>query len=95
MIDTIKISLPTWLIDNLDQDLKKTYDSLEKRMDYVNNLAKLNVEQDTGGPFSAAVFEKDTGKLISAGIHSIHCHNTTSFIIHISNLIRCQSCNTM
>ena len=34
-------------------------------------LARANVEQGTGGPFGAAIFEADTGRLVSVGVNSV------------------------
>ena len=38
-------------------------------------LASRNVEEGTGGPFGAAVFETDSGKLISAGVNVVLSNN--------------------
>lgn len=40
-------------------------------MRLVIELSRLNVEHRTGGPFAAAVFEIDTGRLIAAGVNLV------------------------
>jgi hypothetical protein len=37
---------------------------VEDRMRVAIGLARMNVERSTGGPFGAAVFDRDTGALI-------------------------------
>lgn len=65
----IQFQLPEWLTD-----YTKTYVvdlDLNKRMDFVIEASRLNVELQTGGPFAAAVFERDSGKLISLGVNLV------------------------
>ena len=40
-------------------------------MDFVISLSITNIEQGTGGPFGAAVFDMDTHELISIGINLV------------------------
>lgn len=42
------------------------------------DVSRQNVEQGTGGPFGAAVFEMDTGRLVSVGMNLVVAsHNST------------------
>ncbi len=46
------------------------------KMQYVIGLAEWNVRNETGGPFSAAVFERNTNELIAIGVNRVvpaHC----------------------
>jgi tRNA(Arg) A34 adenosine deaminase TadA len=43
----------------------------EAKMALVIQLARENVERRTGGPFGAAVFERDSGRLVAAGVNSV------------------------
>jgi tRNA(Arg) A34 adenosine deaminase TadA len=43
----------------------------EERMQLTIKLARLNIEQRTGGPFGAAVFNMETGELVSAGVNLV------------------------
>ena len=41
-------------------------------------LSRENVEHDTGGPFGAAIFERDSGRLVAVGMNSVvRLHNCT------------------
>ena len=53
-----------------------TFPSQEERMRLAINLAKKNVEHNTGGPFGAVIFSTRTGQLVAAGINIVitaHC----------------------
>lgn len=65
-----EVDLPSWLVAEMDQ-LPKTVASLEERMALVHRLARRNFQEDTGGPFAAAVFEQDSGKLIAVGVNRV------------------------
>lgn len=49
--------------------------SIEERMRFVIKLSRLNIERKTGGPFGAAVFEQESGKLIAAGVNIVIAAN--------------------
>jgi tRNA(Arg) A34 adenosine deaminase TadA len=68
--DEIKMKLPEWLINRLDQ-LEGEYPSLEERMHLAITLSRLNVKNQTGGPFGSAVFHQETGKLVSVGVNIV------------------------
>ncbi len=44
-------------------------------MQFVVELAATNVEEGTGGPFGAAVFERYTGRLVSIGVNVVESTN--------------------
>lgn len=69
-LPTVKISLPDWLGPFLAQT-DPVIPRIENRMSLVIGLSQLNVEHQTGGPFAAAVFGLDTGKLISVGLNRV------------------------
>jgi tRNA(Arg) A34 adenosine deaminase TadA len=48
-----------------------TYPEAEDRMRLAVRLARENVERGTGGPFGAAVFEKETGRLVAPGVNLV------------------------
>ena len=66
----INLSLPDWF-----GEFFATADpvllTVEDRMRLVIRLAQLNIENRTGGPFAAAVFERDSGKLIAPGVNLV------------------------
>lgn len=66
----ITLSLPDWIAEELKR-LPSHIESFEDRMRAVIRFAQLNFEKQTGGPFAAGVFERDTGKLITVGVNRV------------------------
>ena len=69
----VSFRLPDW-IDAYTQTYKPTGD-LSKRMEFVIAASRKNIEQQTGGPFAAAIFEADSGKLVSLGVNLVTTQN--------------------
>ena len=67
---TLELKLPDWLEDYVESS-GKTYATVEDRMRFVVELSRMNVRRETGGPFGAAVFERDTGELLSPGVNLV------------------------
>ena len=72
-----EISLPDWAVAELDQ-LPDCLPTLEDRMRAVIRFSKLNVEHQTGGPFAAGVFEKETGRVVVIGVNRVVPSNCSS-----------------
>lgn len=68
-MDAIHVDLPPWAHDFADPD--RRYPTDEARMRLAIALSRENVERGTGGPFGAAVFEAETGALVSVGVNSV------------------------
>lgn len=66
---SIQIDLPDWVHDMVDGDRRYTSD--EERMRLAIDLSRENVLRRTGGPFGAAIFDADTGELVSVGVNSV------------------------
>ena len=66
---SIHFDLPDWLEDFAQSYIPTT--GLDARMAFVISAAKKNIEEDTGGPFAAGVFEVETGRLISLGVNLV------------------------
>jgi len=73
-IDKLVLSLPGWVSDFLDE-AGEVFVGTEKRMRLVIELARLNVRHETGGPFAAAVFECDSGRLVAVGVNRVMPEN--------------------
>ena len=71
------ITLPDWAIAETKQ-LPKFITDLEERMRAVIHFSQLNFENETGGPFAAGIFEKQTGKLITIGVNRVVPMNMSS-----------------
>jgi tRNA(Arg) A34 adenosine deaminase TadA len=85
-INEVNINLPFWLREELD-NMPEIYPNLNDRMKAVIRLSQLNIDHQTGGPFAAAVFEKDSGKLISIGVNRVmplNCSTAHAEIVAIS-----------
>lgn len=67
------LSLPDWVHKHARP--RQVFSSLEDRMRFVISLAACNVEEGTGGPFGAAVFEIESGELIAPGVNSVQREN--------------------
>ena len=67
---TVAIQVPDW-IDALLVDPEKTYATIADRMGLVIDLARRNVDAGTGGPFGAAVFDMQTGRLVAPGVNGV------------------------
>ncbi len=66
----IDISLPDWVITETES-LPAEIPLLEERMRTVIRFSRLNVQHNTGGPFAAGVFERDTGKVVAIGVNRV------------------------
>ena len=66
----LELNLPHWIITEL-ANANSRFETIDKRMLFVINLAHLNVIKGTGGPFGAAIFNYSSGELISAGVNQV------------------------
>ncbi len=64
----VTLDLPDWL--DAEIDLSRVYDGDEAKVDLAIRLALRNVEEGTGGPFGALVFDGD-GRIVSAGVNRV------------------------
>ena len=72
-----EISLPQWAVEENNM-LPPRMQSVEERMEAVIRFSRLNFENDTGGPFSAGVFEKETGQVVVIGVNRVVPENVSS-----------------
>lgn len=66
--NAIELSLPDWIDGEID--FSHHYADDEARMALAIDLARRNVELETGGPFGAAIF-RDDGALIAVGVNRV------------------------
>ena len=71
-----EVDQPPWLLNEIN--LGEQFETVESRMSLVIELSELNVDQRTGGPFAAAVFETETGRLISVGVNQVLASGVSS-----------------
>ncbi len=67
--NSIEFLLPVWL-NEYTQTYTATHD-INDRMSFVIEASRRNVQNHTGGPFAAAVFEIDTGTLVAMGVNLV------------------------
>lgn len=68
----IEITLPDWLQDEVSGlAAGSNWEEGASRMEWVLSLARKNIEKGTGGPFAAAVFEKESGQLVAAAVNRV------------------------
>lgn len=85
----IKIDLPAWIEPFVSWD--EDYASDEAKMALVINLATENVRQSTGGPFGAAIFDADAGKILSVGINQVLRSNNSCLHAEVTAIMLAQA----
>ena len=65
----IRIAYPSWVARRIAWDA--VYASDADRMGLAIDLSRWNVVEGTGGPFGAAVFERDSGRLVAVGMNLV------------------------
>jgi len=66
----LSLELPAWVEAQLPAAAYPLA-SLDERMALVIGLARENVRRGSGGPFAAAVFERDSGRLLAPGVNLV------------------------
>ena len=66
----LTLQLPAW-IEELAGDPERRYPDPAERMRLAVELACRNAERDSGGPFGAAVFDLESGRLIAPGVNRV------------------------
>lgn len=66
----VTLTMPDWASQEMT-GLPLFFPSLEERMAAVIRFSQLNFERNTGGPFAAGVFERDSGKLVVIGVNRV------------------------
>jgi len=68
--NTITLTPPDWLAELTHQHRSSMPDA-EERLRLAIDLSRRNIEQGTGGPFGAAVFDLSTFRLVGAGVNRV------------------------
>src|SRR4028118_621702 len=66
----VSLRLPDW-VGGLLSGGDQAYPTVEDRMRLAVELSRLNIRNGTGGPFGAAVFEGETGRLLAPGVNLV------------------------
>jgi tRNA(Arg) A34 adenosine deaminase TadA len=65
----IHLEYPDWV--DAVADWARRYASDEEKMRLAISVSRENVVRGTGGPFGAAIFERDSGRLVAVGMNSV------------------------
>src|SRR5215204_6617784 len=65
----VQVDYPDWVYETIAWDA--VYRTDEERMRLAITVSRENVERDTGGPFGAAIFESESGRLVAVGMNSV------------------------
>ncbi len=79
------LTMPDWADEEL-RNLPASLPTVEDRMAAVIRFSRLNIEHDTGGPFDAGVFERDSGKPLMIGVNRVMAHQISSAHAEIMTL---------
>lgn len=71
----IHIEYPDWVARI---DWARAYRTDEEKMGLAVEVSRLNVLRDSGGPFGAAVFEAESGRLVSVGMNMVVPSNNSA-----------------
>lgn len=66
---SISIRYPEWVAGSVDWG--RHYGSDDEKMRLAVDLSRQNVVHESGGPFGAAVFELETGRLVAVGMNLV------------------------
>lgn len=73
--DKVQVTLPEWAQEELPNITDKIFKSDEEMMALAIHLSRRNVEENTGGPFGSAIFERNlednTATLVSIGMNRV------------------------
>jgi tRNA(Arg) A34 adenosine deaminase TadA len=86
LLHEVRVVLPGWVPAMLERH-RGPFAAAEERMRLTIALARGNVERSTGGPFGAAVFERESGVLIAVGVNCVvaqHCSSAHAEIMALS-----------
>jgi tRNA(Arg) A34 adenosine deaminase TadA len=65
----VTLRLPEWVGEHAAGG--HLYRTVEERMRFAVELSRQNVRRGTGGPFGAAIFERETGRLLAPGVNLV------------------------
>lgn len=68
--EVIEIQVPSW-VGRFLTGYPDAIPFIEDRMSLVIKAAQQNISEGTGGPFAAAVFEMESGRLVSLGVNLV------------------------
>src|SRR5215213_6406928 len=71
----VQITLPDWVDTTVDWE--RPYRDDEAKVALAIELARQNILHESGGPFGAAVFEQESGRLVAVGVNRVTALNNS------------------
>jgi tRNA(Arg) A34 adenosine deaminase TadA len=87
--DCLPLDLPDWAIE-VEASTDTVISDDEAGMRFVISLARQNVVQGTGGPFGAAIFSQQEGRLLAIGVNSVMRLNSSVMHAEMLAILRAQ-----
>ncbi len=85
----VLVTLPPWVGELVERG--RRYGTDDDKVRLALALARENVLRETGGPFGAAVFEKETGALVAVGVNRVLPLSSSILHAEIVALLAAQS----
>ena len=74
--NSFELNLPEW-VDSVLENYNGNFRCHKSCMEFVIHLAKMNVEKNTGGPFGAAVVDRENGRVVAPGVNCVVQSNSS------------------
>lgn len=68
MTTTLQLALPAWL--DAEAEPGRAFPDADTQVAFAIRLARRNIEEQSGGPFGAAIFDAE-GRLVAAGVNRV------------------------
>ncbi len=65
----VHVEYPEWVDDVVDWN--RSFGADDERMRLAIDLSRENVKRGSGGPFGAAIFESESGRLVAVGVNCV------------------------
>jgi tRNA(Arg) A34 adenosine deaminase TadA len=85
----VTLRLPDWVGEGLAEE--RVYPAVEDRMRLAIELSRSNIRHGTGGPFGAAIFERETGRLLAPGVNLVTSLGSSVFHAEMVAIMVAQS----
>jgi tRNA(Arg) A34 adenosine deaminase TadA len=85
----VHITCPAWVDETVDWEERRP--DPDSRMRVAIDCARRNVLHETGGPFGAAIFEAESGRLVAVGVNRVVPLNNSSLHAEIVAFMMAQA----
>jgi tRNA(Arg) A34 adenosine deaminase TadA len=87
----VTLRLPDWVEDLLPRSEDRIFPTVEERMRFAIELSRSNIHKGSGGPFGAAIFERETCRLLAPGVNLVTSLECSVFHAEIVAIMVAQS----